>query len=99
MFQNTGIVGSGLFQDDCMEGWKAPEGRVGGEAQLIIDLGCSTLIDTIDLRNLNTKQGTRDFSLYLSQPEKEGEWTELYTGTLDLDTREVFDVRRITCSK
>ena len=98
MFQNTGIVGSGLFQDDCIEGWKAPEGKVGGEAQLIIDLGCSTLIDTIELRNLNTKQGTRDFSLSVGQT-KEGEWTQLYTGNLDLDTVEVFDFRMITSSK
>ena len=98
MSKSTGIAGSELFQDDCTEGWNAPKESLGGEAQLIIDLGCTTLIDTIELRNLNTKQGTREFSLYVGQTE-EGEWTELYSGNLDVDTLDVFNFKMITCSK
>lgn len=98
MSKSSGIAGPGLFQDDCKEGWNTPEGSLGSEAQLIIDLGCTTLIDTIELRNLNTKQGTRDFSLFVRQTE-EGEWTELYSGNLDLDALDVFHFKMITFSK
>ena len=98
MSKSSGIAESGLFQDDCTEGWNAPEGSLGGEAELIIDLGCTTLIDTIELRNLNTKQGTKDFSLYVGQTE-EGDWTELYSGNLELDALDVLNLIMITCSK
>ena len=66
--------------DDCTEGWIAPEETV--DAELIIDLGCLTTIDTIELRNLNKNQGTKTFSIHLKEDEG---WTELHTGTLTLE--------------
>ena len=81
-----------LFEDDCKEGWLAPEDSVGNEAKLIIDLGCLIAIDSIALRNLNTKQGTKKYSVYLSLKE-DGDWTELHTGILTLENAEVLDFK------
>ena len=85
---SSGISRPDIFKDNCKDGWTGLEGGAGEDSQLIIDLGCFTTIETIELRNLNMDHGTKKFSLYLSQA-KDGDWTELYTGTLTLDNIQV----------
>ena len=86
--RSSGNSAPDLFKDNCKEGWKILEEDVGLEAELIVDLGCLTVVDTIQLRNLDTKQGIRNFSLYLSHT-MDGEWSILHSGMLDLEEAEV----------
>ena len=85
---SSGTSNLGIFTDDCTDGWTAPEGRTGSEAELIIDMGCRTKINTIEMRNLDTTQGTRQFSIHISQTE-DGPWDNLITGTLAQETSPV----------
>ena len=55
---------------------------MGLESQLTIELGCTTLVDTVRLKNLATERGTNEFSIEISQTDT-GPWTELVTARIE----------------
>ena len=78
---STGESGSSGLVPDCSTGWVAPEGKVGEQAELTIELGCTTLLDTVRIKNLAPDRGTTQFSLHISQ-DQSGPWTQLLTAEL-----------------
>ena len=55
----------------------------GSRAQLVLDLGCSKMVNGFYLRNVQKeKRGTRDFSIFMSGTS-EGSWQKLLSGTLE----------------
>lgn len=55
---------------------------MGLESHLTIELGCTTLVDTVRLKNLATERGTNEFSIEISQTDT-GPWTELVTARIE----------------
>ena len=80
--RSSGTSGQSVLADDCTTAWTVPGGVTGPNAQLIVDLGCSTKVENILLRNLETGRGTKDFLLYVSVAE-DGPWTLMLNGTLE----------------
>ena len=78
---STGESGPSSLLPDCSTGWVAPEGRVGQDAELTIKLGCTTLLDTVRIKNSGPDQGTTRFSLHIGQ-EETGPWTQVLTAEL-----------------
>ena len=54
---------------------------MGEDAELTIELGCTTLLDTVRIKNLAPGRGTTQFSLHISQ-DQSGPWTQLLTAEL-----------------
>ena len=79
---STGESGASSLIPDCSTGWIAPEGRVGQDAQLTIELGCITLLDTVRIKNLAPDKGTTLFSIEISHSDT-GPWTQLLSGQLE----------------
>ena len=75
-------MGESVLLDDCELGWSAPEGRMGEDVHLILDLGCTTRADAVLMRNLGVDRGTSGFSIQLSQLEN-GPWVKLMSGNLE----------------
>ena len=61
--------------------WQSPVGKTGESAELIIDLGCLTLLETFSVVNGFGDFGTEEFSLHGAQ-SKDGPWTIMYQGML-----------------
>ena len=78
---STGESGPSSLIADCSTGWVAPEGMIGQDAELTIELGCTTLLDTVRIKNLALDRGTTVFSLHVGQ-EQTGPWTQVLTGEL-----------------
>ena len=78
---STGEAGPSSLIPDCGTGWVAPDGRVGQDAEITIELGCTTLLDTVRIKNLALDRGTTELSLHVGQ-EQTGPWTQVLTGEL-----------------
>ena len=78
---STGESGPSILVPDCSTGWVAPEGMVGEDAVVTIELGCTTLLDTVRIKNLAPDSGTTQFSLHISQ-DQTGPWTQILTAEL-----------------
>ena len=61
--------------------WRAPSGKTGKEAEIIIDLKCPIQLETFSIMNGFGDFGTKNFSL-LGSENLEGPWSELYKGEL-----------------
>ena len=55
---------------------------MGPESHLTIELGCTTLVDTIRLKNLATDRGIDQLSIEISHAET-GPWTQLVTARIE----------------
>ena len=79
---STGISAESVLADDCQGVWEAPDGAVGDEAYLVIELSCTTQIGSVVIRNPVEGKGTKQFSLHLSESDT-GPWKELIIGELE----------------
>ena len=73
--------GENLLEPCNNQYWKAPVGKTGKEAEIIIDLKCPMLLDTFSIINGFGTFGLKMFSLFGSRTIS-GPWNELYTGEL-----------------
>ena len=97
---STGALGPSILSDDCTSSWQPPDGATGADAQIIIDLGCTMKIRSLEMRNMQQERGTEDFSLYVGQV-KVGPWTKMFDGTLQLGTQvsQRYATRQEICDK
>ena len=86
--RSSGVSGPSVLSSDCDTAWRAPEGGTGPDAQLILDLKCSTQIETISFINMGDGNGSKDFSIYMSDAE-DGPWSPLINGTLEQGKNQV----------
>jgi hypothetical protein len=63
------------------EYWRAPTGKTGEDAEIIIDLKCPTRLDSFSIMNGFGDFGIKEYALMGSQ-RLDGPWTELYVGEL-----------------
>ena len=63
------------------EYWRAPHGKVGEEAEIIIDMKCPVLLESFSILNGFGDFGIKDFSLFGSR-KLNGPWTRLFSGKL-----------------
>ena len=82
MAKSSGESGPSVLIRDCDAAWSAPAGETGSNAFMILDLRCSTKINTISFKNLVNGNGIKEFSIFLSATE-DGPWTPLINGTLE----------------
>ena len=83
MIENsTGDSAQSSLSPDCTTGWLAPEERTGEDAQLTIDLGCTTLLDNVRMKNLAQDRGIDQFTIQSSN-EPTGPWTEIVTARME----------------
>ena len=61
--------------------WRAPLEKTGEEAEIIVDLKCSTRLDSFSIMNGFGDFGIKKYSLTGART-LEGPWTELYRGEL-----------------
>ena len=61
--------------------WRAPLGKTGNEAEIVIDLNCTRLLETFSVMNGFGNFGTKKFSMFGSR-EVDGPWDEIYRGEL-----------------
>ena len=73
--------GQNILESCNNEYWRAPEGKTGEEADIIIDLKCPKQLETFSIMNGFGDFGTKNFSL-LGSENLEGPWSELYKGEL-----------------
>ena len=73
--------GENILEPCNNEYWRAPVGKTGDEAEIIIDMNCTVLLDTFSIMNGFQDFGTKKFSLFGSQNLTKP-WTKLYTGEL-----------------
>jgi hypothetical protein len=63
------------------EYWRAPKGKSGEAAEIIVDLKCPIFLETFTIMNAFGDFGTNAFSLFGSR-NLTGPWTDLYSGEL-----------------
>jgi hypothetical protein len=63
------------------EYWRAPAGKTGEDAEIIIDLKCPTRLDSFSIMNGFGDFGIKQYTMIGSQ-KLDGPWTELYSGEL-----------------
>ena len=88
---SSGDTGPSVLNRDCDTAWSAPAGETGSNALLILDLRCSTKINTISFKNLINGNGIKKFSILLSAAE-DGPWTPLINGTLEPESGLVISI-------
>ena len=74
--------------NDCNENattkyWKAPAGKSGSEAELVLDIGCLIRLERISLRNGFGDFGTNQYSIWGARSET-APWISLHNGTLPI---------------
>ena len=87
--RTSGVSGPSVLSSNCNTAWRAPKGGTGPNAQLILDLKCSTQVETISFINLVDENGSKDFSIYMSNAE-DGPWSPLINGTLEQGASQVY---------
>ena len=83
--QGEATAGENVLQD-CSEEeeekyWKAPVGKIGSGAELVMEIGCFIQLQRISLRNGFGDFGTERFSLWGARSRKHP-WVLLHNGTL-----------------
>ena len=68
-------------EDESSKYWRAPTGRTGSGAELVMDLGCLIRLERILIRNGFGDFGTEKFSVWGAR-SKVGPWVSLHRGTL-----------------
>ena len=73
-------TGENVLEDCSNSQWRAPSGKIGSEAEIIIDLKCLRL-EAFSIMNGYETIGTKKFTLFGSR-KRDGPWAELYTSEL-----------------
>jgi hypothetical protein len=88
--------GINITEESCNNDfWRAQNGKIGDEAEIIIDLKCPMRLETFSIMNGFGSFGTKEFSIFGSR-EKTGPWTELFRGELQQGIEMTEEVRFIT---
>ena len=75
--------------DVCNEdAWTAPEGSVGKDAEIVLDMKCPIKLHQIQVTNGAGDFSTKGFTVSGSH-SKTGPWSKLYTGEMELGDVEV----------
>ena len=85
---NTNTEGATILDGCQNEGWKAPEGATGDDAEIVIDMGCPIKLQDISLINGVGDFSTKQFSLFASD-KTVGPWKILYSEDLGEVVNEV----------
>ena len=80
--------GDHIFDECSDKVWNAPEGAVGEDAEIVIDMKCPIKLLQIQLKNGVGDFSTRDFSVFGSHSSS-GPWSKVYTGELKEGATEV----------
>ena len=91
MAQSSGESGPSVLNRDCDTAWSAPAGETGSNSLMMLDLRCSTKINTISFKNLINGNGIKEFSIFLSATE-DGPWNPLINGTLEPESGLVISI-------
>ena len=78
---NTNTKGATILDECQNEGWNAPEGATGDDAEMVIDMGCPIKLQDISLINGIGDFRTKQFSVFASI-NTVGPWKILYSGEL-----------------
>ena len=73
--------GENILKSCNNEYWRAPAGKTGEEAEIIIDLKCPMLLESFSILNGFADFGIKEFSLFGSR-DLSGPWTAVYSGEL-----------------
>ena len=75
---NSQHAGPNVLTTECEDTnqnqWMPPSDAVGDNAKIIVDLGKSTEVYGVTLRNSNGDRGTKNFTIWMSTSEN-GPWT------------------------
>ena len=74
-------TGENVLEDCSNSQWRAPDGKKGSEAEMIIDLKCLVRLEAFSIMNGYGLSGTKKFTLFGSR-KRDGPWAELYTSEL-----------------
>ena len=67
-----------ILTDDCNKEWLAPEGAVGEDAEVIINMGCIKIPRVLQMKNIQRPHGgTKGFTIYVSE-RIEGPWKKAF---------------------
>ena len=76
--------GMDITEDSCSNDyWRAPNGKTGDEAEIIIDLKCPIRLESFSIMNGFGGFGTRRFTM-LGSRELTGPWIEIHSGELQM---------------
>ena len=76
--------GMDITEDSCSNDyWRAPNGKTGDEAEIIIDLKCPIRLESFSIMNGFGGFGTRRFTM-LGSRELTGPWIEIHSGELQV---------------
>ena len=70
-----------IFDPCNNEHWRAPDGKTGADAEIVVDMKCPTRLEKISIINGYGEFGAKDFQL-LGSRNADGPWTEIYKGKL-----------------
>ena len=73
--------GENILETCNNDHWRAPAGKSGEEAQIIVDLKCPMRLEAFSIINGFGDFGTEKFAMFGSR-NSSGPWTELYRGEL-----------------
>ena len=73
--------GENILESCNNEFWRAANGKAGEEAEMIVDLKCTTQIESFSIINGFGDFGTKKYTLFGSE-NLEGPWTEIHSGEL-----------------
>ena len=74
-------LGENVLEDCSNSQWRAPDGKIGSEAEIIIDLKCLVRLEAFSIMNGYETIGTKKFTLFGSR-KRDGPWTEIFSTEL-----------------
>ena len=77
----SSTAGKNILEPCNNNHWRAPLGKTGEEAEIVIDIKCPLRLETFSIMNGFGDFGTQKFSLFGSR-KAEGPWKELYKGDI-----------------
>ena len=86
VYNETSEDAQKILTDNCTDEdgdeWLAPEGAFNEDAEIIIDMGCSTKVHGLQMKNLKMEQGgTKGFKVFQSDTP-DGPWDSILTDEL-----------------
>ena len=76
---STSTAGTNILEPCDNQYWRSPPGKTGEEAELVLDLKCTSILDSFSIINGFESFGIKTVTLFGARDEK-GPWNELYQG-------------------
>ena len=76
---NNSTSGENILESCNNDMWKAPIGKTGDDAEIIIDIKCPIMLETFTVRNGFSNFGINKATM-IGSPNIEGPWIEMFAG-------------------